>query len=195
MKWVATSSSEAEYLACYYATKEGLYFAHLIEEVYGMNVFPITIRTDNMTVVNVLNKEAASVMTRHMATKFYALQDWVSEGYIDVKYVKSKENFADTLTKDRGNYDAFMKRFLKARESVKSLLLSTASDDESSIRPSSLHASRKVASPKACYASTNYGHTVGTTQQLKVEQSQPMGEKSTYRRRHQTMVEADNERL
>mgnify|MGYP001128591063 CR=1 FL=1 len=116
MKWVATSSSEAEYLACFYAAREAMYFAYLVEEIYDKNVFPIQIMTDNMAVVNVVNKEAASVMTRHMATKFYALQDWISEGIIEVLHVSSKENLADTLTQDVGNYDAFKKEFRFVQE-------------------------------------------------------------------------------
>ena len=99
MKWVCSSTAEAEYLALYFSTKEALYLGYLVQEFFGKEIWPIRVKVDNQAVVHVIQKSAPANLTKHMATKFYAVQQWQAEGFIHVEDVTSKENLAGCFTK------------------------------------------------------------------------------------------------
>jgi hypothetical protein len=54
---------------------------------------------DNTAAITTANKGILTRQNRHFITKFYWLHEQIEEGNITVKYVNTKEQLADALTK------------------------------------------------------------------------------------------------
>eukprot|EP00924_Labyrinthula_sp_SR-Ha-C_P007643 snap_masked-scaffold_42-processed-gene-2.47-mRNA-1 protein AED:0.61 eAED:0.61 QI:0/-1/0/1/-1/1/1/0/85 len=83
-----------------------------------MNVWPIKVYVDNQAVLNVVERAAPSDMNKHMATKYYALQEWVNEVLLELDYVASKLNLSDIVTKVIGDFVPMRNQLLYPRGTV-----------------------------------------------------------------------------
>jgi len=118
LKWICTSSSEAEYLAFYYGCKQAIKTGRLIKDVFGKNIFPIKVFTDNQAVLDVIARRVPSDLNLHLSTKYLAPIQWSEHGLILPIYVKTNKNPADGMTKIPKNFGAFLERVLSLRGSV-----------------------------------------------------------------------------
>eukprot|EP00924_Labyrinthula_sp_SR-Ha-C_P010329 maker-scaffold_23-snap-gene-3.42-mRNA-1 protein AED:0.28 eAED:0.32 QI:0/0/0/1/0.33/0.5/4/0/1204 len=118
IKMVCTSTAQSEYLSLYTGVREVLFVARLLDDFFGMNVWPIKVYVDNQAVLNVVERAAPSDMNKHMATKYYALQEWVNEGLMELDYVASKLNLSDIMTKVSGDFVPMRNQLLHPRGSV-----------------------------------------------------------------------------
>ena len=118
LKWVCTSSSEAEYLAFYFGCKHAIKTGRLIKDVFGIDVFPIDVFTDNQAVLEVIARKVPSDLNLHLSTKYLAPLQWADHKLIEPKYVRTSENPADGLTKVPTNFGKFIERILTLRGSV-----------------------------------------------------------------------------
>ena len=75
MKYVCTSTAEAEYIAAYIGSKEALFVAYLLEECFNKSVFPIILYCDSKAVVDTLKNAGPGEMTKRMKTKFFKLKE------------------------------------------------------------------------------------------------------------------------
>ena len=99
LKWVCTSSAQAEYLSLYYGAREAIYIGYLVEEIFEKKIFPIKGFIDNMSVIQTLHKSVPTNVNKHFKTKFFALNQWIEEGLLDISYVPTAQNKADGMTK------------------------------------------------------------------------------------------------
>ena len=100
-KCVASSSTHAEYIAMYEGATEFEWMKGLLVEL-GQGEFvpkPCPIFADNNPAIDIANNNGVSDRTKHINVKYHYIRDLVERGVIEFKYVKSKENLADLLTK------------------------------------------------------------------------------------------------
>ncbi len=102
MKSVTLSSTEAEYVALSEAAKE-VKFVYQVLRSLGLNVkLPIVIRVDNNGAIFMSENVTVSQRTKHVDIKFKFVQEFVFDGFIQIIFVKTKENDADLFTKNLG---------------------------------------------------------------------------------------------
>eukprot|EP00924_Labyrinthula_sp_SR-Ha-C_P004082 snap_masked-scaffold_3-processed-gene-13.12-mRNA-1 protein AED:1.00 eAED:1.00 QI:0/0/0/0/1/1/2/0/144 len=112
---VCTSTPQNGFLSFYTGVKEVLFVERVVHDLFGISVWPIKVYVDNQAVLNVLERAAPSDMNKHMATKYYALQEWVHEGLLELDYVVSKLNLSDILTKVSGIFVPMRNQLLHPR--------------------------------------------------------------------------------
>jgi Reverse transcriptase (RNA-dependent DNA polymerase) len=97
---VTLSSSEAEYVALSEAAKE-VKFIWMILKSMGFEVkSPITVRVDNIGAIFMSENVTTSERTKHVDTRFRFVNEFVKDGFIEVIFVRTKENAADIFTKN-----------------------------------------------------------------------------------------------
>ena len=121
IKWVCSSSSQAEYLALYLAAKEAVSLGYLIEDYFNEEIFPIKIYCDNLAVITTIMRDMPTELNKFLSTKYYITSQWQKEGIIDVVYVPSKHNIADMFTKSLGCnlFESLRGCVLKERRSIR----------------------------------------------------------------------------
>ena len=114
MKLVCNSTAESEHLALYYGVKETLYYARLCSEIFKKEVYPFTVYTDNKAVHDTITGGKDTKMRKHLATKYYSLQQWFNDGLINLEHLPSEENLADVMTKQvAANFDELINQIIK----------------------------------------------------------------------------------
>ena len=58
---------------------------------------------DNTSALHVAGNRTYSSRVKHVALRYFFIQDLVKEGRIDVKYMKTEDQLADVGTKNLGN--------------------------------------------------------------------------------------------
>ncbi len=111
---VATSTCHSEYIAAYEATLQALPIQDQLQEILtplSVSVPSPLLCVDNTAAITSANKGILTRQNRHFLTKYYWLHEQVDEGNITVKYVNTKEQLADSLTKPaiRSVLDTFCK--------------------------------------------------------------------------------------
>ena len=99
-KGISQSTCEAEYMAMYNAVIVALYVKKLLIEMnQDIGNMPIKIYCDNQAAIKVAGDTMYAGKLRHIATKYYLLQELCKEGKLKVEYVNTSLNRADILTK------------------------------------------------------------------------------------------------
>lgn len=102
-KTVSTSTTEAEYISLASATTEVLWIQNLLEEM-GMPVsYPTTIYEDCQPALAIATNTKSAALAKYIDVRHHALRDYQIKGYIDIKYLNTKRQLADGLTKVRAN--------------------------------------------------------------------------------------------
>jgi transposase InsO family protein len=115
---VATSTTEAEFIAASVATKETLWAQQLLGEL-GEPQSVTDIYIDNQGAIKVILNNQVHPKTKHIDVKYMFLRDVAAQGLIRPVYVQTENQRADILTKAlaRG-------QFQKLRESISIMKLS-----------------------------------------------------------------------
>jgi hypothetical protein len=97
---VATSTTEAEYVAASTATKEGLWVRKLLGEIYG-RVSPLHLRVDYQAAIVLISENTAgqSGRTKHIDVQFHFVRDRFQKVDISVYFVSTNDQHADIFTK------------------------------------------------------------------------------------------------
>jgi hypothetical protein len=100
---VATSTTEAEYIAASVATKDGLWVRKLLAEMYG-RVAPLTLSVDNQSALVLISEHTAgqSGRTKHIDVQFHFVRDRFQRGDLSVRFVPTADQKADMFTKQLG---------------------------------------------------------------------------------------------
>ena len=107
-KNVTLSSSEAEYVAMSELCTE-IVFIKSILEFMGVDVeLPIVVYCDNVGAVFLAHNPKTSMRTKHVDIRYHHVREYVVDGVIMIKFVKSEENDADIFTKNT-NRETFMR--------------------------------------------------------------------------------------
>ena len=96
---VALSASEAEFIAAAEAGKQILYLRSVLEDIGLPQTEATTLYEDNMGALLMANAQKPTKRTKHMATRHFALQDWVNTDLIILKRINTSDNYADAMTK------------------------------------------------------------------------------------------------
>jgi Reverse transcriptase (RNA-dependent DNA polymerase) len=95
---VALSSTEAEYVALTSGVQEALWLKQILEEL-GFNQNTIEIYEDNEGCINIAKNPQEFKRTRHIQVKYHFVREHVKTKAIEIKYVHTKLQLADMLTK------------------------------------------------------------------------------------------------
>jgi deoxyuridine 5'-triphosphate nucleotidohydrolase len=96
---IATSSTEAEFLAAVEAGKQSLYLRTILEEI-GIEQHQATVLyEDNQGALLMANAQQPTKRSRHMDIRSFALQDWVEKDLIVLHRIPTSDNYADAMTK------------------------------------------------------------------------------------------------
>ncbi|KAG6612000.1 RxLR effector candidate protein [Phytophthora cinnamomi] len=96
---VATSSTEAEYMALYNATQEAVWLRQLLKDVGAECVGATTIFQDNQGCIALAKNPAYHSRTKHIHLKYHFLREKVEDKIIVLEYKPTDEMVADGFTK------------------------------------------------------------------------------------------------
>ena len=99
---VALSSCEAEYIAASAASCQGIWIIRFIEELVNMKVRPFKLFVDNVSAISLSKNLSQHGRSKHIDTKFHFIRDCVEKGYVEVDYMKTELQLADSFTKPLG---------------------------------------------------------------------------------------------
>ncbi len=96
---VATSTCEAEYIACCLAAKEAVWLSRLLADLKNLSPRPITIQVDNDGAIETAYNASINQKSKHIDLSYHYVRDWLHSGKIKLSYCNSSEQAADPLTK------------------------------------------------------------------------------------------------
>ena len=98
---IATSTMEAEFVACFEATIHALWLRNFAKGLGIINDIdrPLKIYCDNSAAVFFSKNDRYSRGAKHMDLKFLAVKDEVKKATIIIEHIGTKEMIADPLTK------------------------------------------------------------------------------------------------
>jgi len=95
---VATSTTEAEYVACSEATRKARCLIQLHKDVTGELVVPPTYCDSNGALKNIWSG-VSSAKTKHIDIRFHDSREVHTQGIVKFDYVSTNDNLADIMTK------------------------------------------------------------------------------------------------
>jgi hypothetical protein len=96
---VATSTTEAEYIALAAATQEILWFRAWIKEVLDVDVVSSLIHSDNQSCIALAKNDVYHSRTKHIDIKYHFIRDHIRKQHLVVDWIRTEEQQADLLTK------------------------------------------------------------------------------------------------
>lgn len=96
---VSLSSTEAEYVSLCIAACELLWLRGLLGEIGEAPDEPIVMHEDNQEAIVIANRERETQRSKHIDVKYNFLRDYIEKGVIIVKYIPTREQLADIMTK------------------------------------------------------------------------------------------------
>jgi hypothetical protein len=101
-KTVATSSTEAEYMAMSDCGKQAVWFGIMLKELGFPLKVPVPIYADNQASIFNASNPVQETRTKHIDVKYHKIREMVDLGQIAIYYVPGTENPADLFTKPLG---------------------------------------------------------------------------------------------
>ncbi|GKA70958.1 retrotransposon protein, putative, ty1-copia subclass [Tanacetum coccineum] len=97
----ATSSTEAEYIAAYDASKEAVWVRKFISGLGVVPIIeePISMYCDNTRAITIANESGITKGARHFRAKVHYLREVIEFGDIKLEKVHTDDNLADPFTK------------------------------------------------------------------------------------------------
>ncbi|XP_076301426.1 uncharacterized protein LOC143219297 [Lasioglossum baleicum] len=92
---VATSTTDAEYIAAYDATKEVVWTRRILEELGLCQL----LHCDNAAAEQLIKNPVFHRRTKHIDIKFHYTREIMKQGLLTIKHIASDEQLADILTK------------------------------------------------------------------------------------------------
>ena len=97
---VSLSSCEAELVALTNCAKEAVWFRKLLRAFGVPTEDPLIILEDNQGCIAIAtNQRGMTSRTKHVATRYFAVRQFIEDGEVGVKYTPSEDNAADVFTK------------------------------------------------------------------------------------------------
>ena len=96
---VSLSTTEAEYVAASHASKEATWLRHLLQDIGQSAKKPTMIFMDNQSAIRLVHNPKFHKRTKHIDVKYHYIREKYYNGEIDIKYVSTKNQLADILTK------------------------------------------------------------------------------------------------
>lgn len=96
---VALSTTEAEFMAACSATKEALWVKRMLLDIGEFNQDSICLNIDNQSAICLIKNVDYHKRCKHIDVKYNFIKEMYNEKQIDLKYVCTKEQYADIFTK------------------------------------------------------------------------------------------------
>ncbi|KAE8727661.1 hypothetical protein F3Y22_tig00005406pilonHSYRG00056 [Hibiscus syriacus] len=94
---VATSTTEAEYVAATQASKEAIWLKMLLEEL-GNNQEYVSLFCDSQSALHLARNPAFHSRTKHIRVQYHFIREKMEEGTVDMQKIHTKDNIADFMT-------------------------------------------------------------------------------------------------
>ncbi|KAE8728736.1 Floral homeotic protein AGAMOUS [Hibiscus syriacus] len=95
---VATSTTEAEYIAATHASKEAIWLKMLLEEL-GHNQEYVSLFCDSQSALHLAWNPTFHLRTKHIRVQYHFICEKVEEGTVDMQKIYTKDNIADFMMK------------------------------------------------------------------------------------------------
>ena len=96
----AQSTMEAELVAAALAMKEAVFCSNMMKELgFGARFDRVPLHIDNTSALHVAGNRTYSSRVKHVALRYFFIQELVKEGRIGIHYVKTEDQLADIGTK------------------------------------------------------------------------------------------------
>ena len=102
MSIVATSSTEAEFLAAVSAAKTAICLRSVLEELGFPQTAPAPLHEDNASAIKMINAGKPTERSRHIDMQAFAIQQWKQKQLITMHHIPGVHNPSDDLTKPLG---------------------------------------------------------------------------------------------
>jgi len=99
---IATSSTEAEFVAAVHAAKIARYLHSILKDLGFAQEHPTVLYEDNQAAIAMINQRKPTTRSRHIDVQFFAIQEWHRQGDILMKHIAGILNLADDSTKALG---------------------------------------------------------------------------------------------
>lgn len=96
---IATSTTDAEYIAAHDASKEVVWTRGLLRETGQNQLEPTTLYCDNAAAETLINNPVLYRRTKHVDIKYHYVRDVVKDRQLIVTHIGSNQQRADLLTK------------------------------------------------------------------------------------------------
>ncbi|WVZ62288.1 hypothetical protein U9M48_012052 [Paspalum notatum var. saurae] len=99
---VALSSCEAEYIAASTASTQALWLARLLGDLLGRDTEVVELRVDSKSALALAKNPVFHERSKHIRVRYHFIRDCWEEGSIKARYINTKDQLADLLTKPLG---------------------------------------------------------------------------------------------
>ena len=96
---ISLSTTESEYVAATYTSKEALWLHSLISQLFDTILPATTLFSDNQSAIALTKDHQYHVRTKHIDIRFHFIRWIVENGSLQLIYCSTEEMVADTLTK------------------------------------------------------------------------------------------------
>ena len=96
---ISLSTTESEYIAATYASKEALWLRSLIAQLFDTSLTATTLFSDNQSAIALTKDHQYHARTKHIDIQFHFIRWIVENGSLRLIYCPTEEMVADTLTK------------------------------------------------------------------------------------------------
>ena len=96
---ISLSTTESEYVAATYAAKEALWLRQLILQIFGLNLGPTNLFSDNQSAIALTKEHQYHAQTKHIDVRFHFIRWIIEDGKLRLIYCPTDEMVADALTK------------------------------------------------------------------------------------------------
>jgi hypothetical protein len=96
---IVLSTTEGEYVAATQAAKEALWLRSFTGEVFGLELAPTTLFSDNKSAIALAKDHQYHARTKHIDIRFHFIRWIIENGSIRLIFCPTEDMLADTLTK------------------------------------------------------------------------------------------------
>ena len=97
---VALSSTEAEFIAACDAGKTCLYIRSILDDLGIAQEEATILYEDNKGAISMANVGHPTKRTKHIDTRYFALQSWIEEDLLHLMHIPTTDNSSDAMTKN-----------------------------------------------------------------------------------------------
>jgi hypothetical protein len=99
---VAMSSCEAEYIVASTALTQALWLARLLGDLFRRDTRAVELKVDSQSALALANNPVFHERSKHIRVRYHFIRDCLAEGSIKARYINTKDQLADLLTKPLG---------------------------------------------------------------------------------------------
>jgi hypothetical protein len=99
---VVMSSCEAEYIAASTASTQALWLARLLGDLLGRDTAAVELRVDRQSALALAKNSVFHERSKHIQVRYHFICDCLAEGSIKERYINTKDQLSDLLTKPLG---------------------------------------------------------------------------------------------